>query len=75
MMANTLPQSNTGLAATTQGVFVGEGLSPVPIQLAADIQWGEFVDMGALPPEFWPLAPEDDSHAKSKVTTRQSWSV
>ena len=37
LMANLLPQANTGLASASQGVYVGEGLPPVPAKLAAKI--------------------------------------
>ena len=35
------------------GVYLGEGLPPVPVKLAVKIRKGEFVEMGELLPEFW----------------------
>ena len=39
--------------ATSAGIYVGEGLLPVPAKLADRIQRWEFVDMAELLPEFW----------------------
>ena len=38
LMANMLPQANTGLNTLTQGVYVWEGLPPVPTKVAVKIQ-------------------------------------
>ena len=48
LIANLLHQSNAGLASASQGVYVGEGLPPVPAKLAAKIRQGDFVEMGEL---------------------------
>ena len=42
------------------GMFMGDGLSPVPAKLVAKIQQGDFVEMGELLPEFNSLSQNDD---------------
>ena len=44
-LANLLPSANAELAPVSEGVYVGNGLPPVPAKLAAKIQKGEFVEM------------------------------
>ena len=66
LMANLLPQANSGLASIPQGVYVGEGLPPVP--------GGDFVDMAELLPEFWAL-PRDEDGGKSEARSRRARSV
>ena len=51
-MANLLPQANSGLSTGSQGVYVGEGLPPVPTKLTAKIKWGKFIEMAKLLTEF-----------------------
>ena len=56
MLCNLLP--NLGQAresASSAGIYVGEGLLPVPAKLAENITWLEFVEMAELLPEFWSL--------------------
>ena len=49
------------------GVYLGEGLPPVPDKLAAKIRRGEFVEMGELLPEFWsPTKGEEESSKETK---------
>lgn len=63
------------------GVYVGEGLLPVPAKLAEKIVKWEFVDMGELLPEFWAAATSKDasnpkapaSRRKRAVTDIASW--
>ncbi len=53
-LCNLLPV--TGLwhtSATDTGIYIGEGLPPVPTKLAEKIRKWEFVDMAELLPEFW----------------------
>ena len=71
LMANLLPQANTGLASIPQGVYVGEGLPPVPAKVAAKIRQGDFVDMTELLPEFWAL-PRDEDGGKSESRSRRA---
>ena len=52
LMANLLPQANSGLSTGSQGVYVGEGLPPVPTKLTAKIKWGKFIEMAKLLTEF-----------------------
>ena len=74
LMANLLPQANSGLASGSQGVYVGEGLPPVPTKLAAKIRRGEFVEMTELLPEFW-SSPREDDHSKLEAKSRRARSV
>ena len=50
---------------TTQAVFIGQGLPPIPKKLASKIELGEYVDMSELLPDHLgclrTLAPEDKS--------------
>ena len=75
LMANLLPQATTSLANVAHGVYVGEGMPPVPTKIASKIRRGEFVDMGELLPEFWVPPREDDAQAKSEAKTRRVRSV
>ena len=74
LMANLLPQANSGPASTPQGVYVGEGLPPVPAKVAAKICRGDFVDMAELLPEFWAL-PRDEDEGKSEARSRWARSI
>ena len=42
-----------------KGMYMGEGVTPVSVKLAAKIRNRESVDMGKLLPEFW-SGPKDD---------------
>ena len=53
LMANLLRQANSGLTTGSQGVYVGEGLAPVPTKLVAKINQGKFIEMAKLLPVFW----------------------
>ena len=46
------------------GVYVGEGLPPVPVKLAERIRRWDYVDMAELLPEFWPVAKPDDTDGR-----------
>ena len=74
LLTNLLPQANTGLASGVQGVYVGEGLPPVPAKLAAKIRRGAYVDMGELLPEFW-ASTRDDDQPKQEAKARRARSV
>ena len=74
LMANLLPQATLGLATGSQGVYVGEGLPPVPTKLAAKIKWGELIEMAELLPEFWSSTREDD-HSKQEAKSRRACSM
>ena len=46
--------SNSTPPCTEQlGIYVGEGMTPVPKKLAEKTWWWEFVDMGELLPDSW----------------------
>ena len=51
-LVNLLPWAGPGLKPHAGGVYVGEGLLPVPTKLADRIRRWEFVEMGELLPEF-----------------------
>jgi len=51
-LTNLLPQAMASLTPALAGVYVGDGLPPVPQKLADKIHRWEFIDMGKLLPEF-----------------------
>ena len=51
-LANLLPSANAELTPVSEGVYVGDGLPPVPAKLAAKIRKGEFVEMGSSSQSF-----------------------
>ena len=64
-LTNLLPWSLS--AAPTDrscGVYVGEGLPPVPLKLADRIRRHEFIDMAEMLPEFWPMAKSEEGEPK-----------
>ena len=65
MMCNLLPNvGQTKEASQSVGIYIGEGLLPVPAKLAEKIARWEFVDMAELLPELWStLAPKDSRSA------------
>ena len=73
-LTNLLPQATASLTPASAGVYVGDGLPPVPQKLADKIRRWEFVDMGELLPEFWSL-PKDEDSAKSAAPARRSRKV
>ena len=66
-------------AHSAEGVYVGEGIPPVPMRLAAKSRRGEFTDMGELLTEFWSMPCEEDpkqeakSRRSQKVTDIFTW--
>ena len=67
-LTNILPFTHPSLVPPTVGVYLGEGIPPVPDKLAAKIRRGEFVEMGELLPEFWsPRGDEGEVGRESKV--------
>ena len=50
--SNLLPLSGSGAMTRTAGVYVGEGLPPVPEKLAAKIYAWKLVDMAEMLPEY-----------------------
>ena len=69
-MCNLLPNlGQTKEPPQSGGIYVGEGLLPVPAQLAEKITRWEFVEMCKLLPEFWSsFAPKDPT---STLGTKQ----
>ena len=80
-VTNMLPWARLEPTPDPQGgVYVGEGLPPVPQKIADRICRGEFVDMAEMLPEFWPVTgTEEGDHKKSapqklrQVTDFQTW--
>ena len=58
-ITNLLPFAGDNLRIPSVGVYIGDGIPPVPDKLATKIRKGEFVEMGELLPEFWSLKGED----------------
>ena len=71
LMCNLLPTIGQSKdASLSAGIYVGEGLLPVPAKLAKKITRWEFVEMAELLPEFWSTpSPKEPS---SSSTMRQS---
>jgi len=57
---------------SSKGVYVGAGLNPIPANLASRIQQGDYIDMGELLLESWPMSEETSkgaSHRQSRAVT------
>ena len=52
-MMNLLPLPHHSLKSPADGIYLGEGVPPVPEKLTVKIRKGEFVEMGELLLEFW----------------------
>ena len=79
-LLNLLPILASRALPPTSGVYVGEGLPPVPPRLAAKILRLEFVDMSEMLPEYWSstTAEEEDQkrappHRRRQVTDIFTW--
>ena len=72
LLTNLLPQANAGLEAALGGIYVGDGLAPVPQKLADRIHRWEFIDMGELLPEFGSVTRENNPLGKKSAVTRRS---
>lgn len=80
-VANLLPWSLPEMTPDPQGgIYMGEGLPPVPLKLAIRIRRHEFVEMAEMLPEFWPVAKPEESDSKKgpsrrvkQVTDFQTW--
>ena len=60
LLCNLLPSmGQSEVHSLAAGIYVGEGLLPVPAKLAEKITKRELVDMAELLPEFWSLSPKD----------------
>ncbi len=73
IMTNLLPISSFNAPAAATGVYVGEGLPPVPQHIAKKILNWKYVDMAELLPEFWadPKCEEDASKRSQPRRARQ----
>lgn len=81
-MCNLLSVGGDSQSAKLPGLYVGEGLPPVPVKLVEKIHKWEFVDMAEMLPEYWGTAQNlraETAHgnsrpvAKKKVTDIMSW--
>ena len=83
-LCNLLPMAGSSSQSLGTGIYIGEGLPPVPPKLAEKIRRWEFVDMAELLPEFWslplttksegqPVTQPSPSRRSRKVTDLASW--
>ena len=75
VIGNLLPQANATLTLPSEGVYVGDGLPPVPPKLAKKIRRGDFVEMGELLPEFWSSWKEEDGESRKGLKPRKTRTV
>ena len=69
LVCNLLPSlGQSGAPPGQEGIYVGEGLLPVPAKLAEKITRWEFVDMAELLPEFWSTVNPRESASNSVIT-------
>ena len=68
------------MASKASGVYVEDGLPPVPAKLAKKIQGGEFVDMHELLPKLWSSVRDEEGaprtsrvRAKKRVQDIHVW--
>ena len=69
LLSNMLPWAPPGSLAFN-GVYVGEGLPPIPRKLAHKIVRWEYVEMAELLPEFWSLSKEEETEARRPTSRR-----
>ena len=79
-IGNLLPLANLSLTRPLEGVYLGEGVPPVPSKLAVRIRRGDFMEMGELlwagPRDDEPSSSQDHSsrsHRSRKVTDIFTW--
>ncbi len=70
-LANLLPSASSALTQSVEGVYMGEGVPPVPVRLAARIRRGEYIEMGELLPEFWQGVKEETGKEARPRRTRK----
>ena len=73
-LLNLLPITSSKVLPPTTGVYVGEGMPPVPPKLAAKIRRWEFVDMAEMLPEYWSSTKSEDEDQK-RVPPRRTRQV
>ena len=69
-LLNLLPISSSRVPTPSSGIYVSEGLPPVPPKLAAKIMRWEFVDMAEMLPEFWSNTKSEDEDQKPAPSRR-----
>ena len=74
-ITNLLPYAGGSLTMPSAGVYLGEGIPPVPDKLAAKIRRGEYIEIGELLPEFWSSAKGDDGEPSKEARGRRSRKV
>ena len=52
------------------GLYIGEGLPPIPNKQAKKIESGEFVEMEELLPELWPVGHQEGGEGKTRKSRR-----
>ena len=70
VLADPLLQAQVAQPCLPEGVYVGEGVVPIPRKLAEKIWRWEFMDMGELLPECWGITGEGRSgplHRRTRV--------
>ena len=71
------PTPGESAYVSTEGVYIGEGLPPVPAKLARKIRAGEFIEMDELLPEVWTMKeggePEPKRRCGRKVLDIFTW--
>ena len=77
-VANLLPVGGSIEQGAVKGIYIGEGLPPVPQKLAERIRRWEYVEMAELLPELWTAKLEDPpkqsaARRKSQVTDLVTW--
>ena len=71
-LVNLLSLAGSGSPPQTAGgVYVGEGLPPIPRRLADKICRWEFVDMAEMLPEFWPQLRDEDADRRGATPRRK----
>ena len=66
--------ASTSGCLPSAGAYIGDGMPPVPAELAARIKQWEFVAMGELLPKFW-VSARDDKREGMDLKARQSQKV
>lgn len=70
-VTNLLPFTPRMLSAPIPGVYVGEGLPPVPAKLAERIRRWEYIEMSEMLPEFWTQTKSDEAESKPAAARRR----
>ena len=70
-VSNLLPFAPRRLAAPARGVYIGEGLPPVPAKLAERIVRWEYIEMSEMLPEFWTQTTLDEPDSKPAAARRR----